>query len=88
MSGHHHVDPLRRRPKDWELPEHRPIERSRERIDAGFVLIGGWQTKYEPGPDHRRWILSKECRRQLAFDATKRQLVRRRADERRQRGEV
>jgi hypothetical protein len=39
----HLTDPWTRK-----LPEHKPIERSRERIDASFVLVGGWQVKYEP----------------------------------------
>lgn len=46
----------RKRPVTWEAPPHTPIERSHERLDGGFVKIGGWQIKYDPTPEHRRKV--------------------------------
>ena len=57
--------------------EHKPIERSIERIDGGFVLVGGWQTQYGPGIGHRRWVLSKEYHEGISYEAAVRQKKRR-----------
>lgn len=48
---------VRRRPVDWALPAHKPIERKRARLGDGFVLIGGWQRRYLPEPQHRRHVI-------------------------------
>lgn len=48
----------RKRPFTWRSREHVPIERIRERISGGFVLVGGWQVKYDPTPEHRRELFA------------------------------
>jgi len=55
----------------------KPIERTRERIDGGFVLVGGWQIVYAPTPEHRAKVLGKAWAARLANEANDRKAQRR-----------
>jgi hypothetical protein len=48
----------RSRPFTWTTTAHTPIERSHER-QGGFVLVGGWQCKYDPTPAHREALFER-----------------------------
>ena len=74
----------RQNPSTWTTPEHKPRERSVERIDDGFVLVDGWQVKHDPAPESRFPIggLPREApgvpnREQLRRSAKKAQTARR-----------
>jgi type II secretory pathway component PulM len=54
-----------------ELPEHKPRERTIERIDGGFVLFGGWQVKYDPESTRARELYQALGRREAEMDARK-----------------
>jgi len=57
--------------------EHTPRERSRVRIDDGFILLGGWQIRYEPTPERRAEVLGKEWAARVANEAADRKAQRR-----------
>jgi len=52
-----------------ELPEHEPIERSVKRIDGGFVLVGGWQIKYDPAPGRVKELYQLLPQREAEMEA-------------------
>jgi hypothetical protein len=45
----------RNEPRTWTVPEP-DGPRSTERIDGGFVLVNGWQVRYEPTTERRAAI--------------------------------
>jgi hypothetical protein len=45
----------RNEPRTWTVPEP-DGPRSEERIDGGFVLVNGWQVRYQPTAEHRASI--------------------------------
>ncbi len=53
-------------PRSRPLPPHTPIERSRARLGDGFVLIGGWQHRYDPEPQHRKHVIIEARQRRVA----------------------
>ena len=67
-----------------EWPECKPRERTRERIDDGFVLVGGWQTCYSPTPERRAEVTGKAWAARLANEAADRKAQRRADAERKQ----
>lgn len=68
----------------YELPTHRPRERSHQRIDDGFVLIDGWQRRYDPTPERRTLVLSRWWALRLRGEAEARLAVRRALEQERQ----
>ena len=63
--------------RNRQPPEHKPRERTRERIDGGFVLVGGWQMCYHPTPERRAEVLGKAWAARLANEAADRKAQRR-----------
>lgn len=43
-----------------------PRKRTYERIDGAFVLMDGWQIKYDPLPEHRAQVLDVARRNRMA----------------------
>ena len=63
--------------RNRQPPEHKPRGRTRERIDGGFVLVGGWQMCYHPTPERRAEVTGKVYRAKLANEAADRKAQRR-----------